>query len=150
GAEVSAARCRRRLVRHRLEDPEVKKRRQPENDVKNQGAEKLREHDLPVANRRRHERLDSAELKFLREQSHRDEREDEDEGEPEENRIEESFLDRIADRFPVHERELEIKIRARDEEKKEQDDVRDRRVEVAADFAGKEGVKFSHDDGSPG
>ena len=105
-------------MRDRLEDPEINQGRQPEDEIEDQRAEKLREHDLPVANRRRHERLDRSELKFLRKESHRDQGKNQNEGEPEENRVEECFLDRIRNRLPVHERELEIKIRARDEEKK--------------------------------
>ena len=73
GAEVSAARACRRLMGDRLEEPEVNQRRQPEDQIEDQRAEKFREHDLPVAHRRGHERLDRAELKFLGEQPHRDE-----------------------------------------------------------------------------
>ena len=82
-------------------------------DVENERAEKFREHDLPVAHRRGHERLDRAELKFLREQSHRDERKNQDEREPEEDRIEERFLDRIGHGPLIHEGELEVEIRLR-------------------------------------
>src|SRR5438105_6499026 len=115
-------------MRDRLEDPKINERRNPKDHVKDQRSEKFREHHLPVADRRRHERLDRAELKFLREQSHRDEREDQNEGEPEENRVKERFLDRIADRFPVHERELEIKVGAAEEKKKEKKNLPNRRV----------------------
>src|SRR5207302_7546466 len=108
GAEIRAHRIRGGLMRDQLENPEVKQRRQPEDEIENQGTEEFREHDLPISDRRRHEGLDRAELKFLREQAHRDERKNQDESEPEEDRIEERFLDGIADRLPVHERKLEI------------------------------------------
>ena len=94
-------------------DDEIEQRRKPENDVKKEGAKIFREHDLPVAHRRGHERLDRAELKFLREKSHRDERENENESEPEKDRIKERFLNRVGHRPLVHERDLEVKIDAR-------------------------------------
>ena len=98
GAEISADRVRRRLMRDHLEDQEVEKRRNPEHEVKDERAEELREHDLPVAHRRGHERLDRAELKFLREEPHRDQRKNQDEREPEEDRVKEGFLDRVRHR----------------------------------------------------
>ena len=76
----------------RLKDPEVNERREPEDHIKDESAEEFCQHDLPVADRRRHERLDRAELKLLREQSHGDQGKNQNEGEPEENRIEERFL----------------------------------------------------------
>src|SRR5205814_7190440 len=67
-----------------------------------------------------------------------------DEGEPEKNRIKKCFLYRVLHRSLVHERQLKVEVRSADEEKKEQDDVGDRRVEVARDFAGKKSVELTH------
>ena len=55
-------------------------------DVEKDSAKKFREHNLPVAHRRCHERLDGAELKFFGKQAHRDQRENENEREPEKRR----------------------------------------------------------------
>jgi len=75
-------------MRNLLKDREVKQRRDPKNDVENDRAEKLREDDLPVAHWCSHERFDRAELKLLRKKPHGNERKNQNEGEPEENRIE--------------------------------------------------------------
>jgi hypothetical protein len=71
----------------------VKQRWQPKDDVENQGPEKFRENNLPVADRRCHERLNRAHFKFLGKKAHRDEGENQDERKPEENRIKKRFLD---------------------------------------------------------
>src|ERR1700737_2408291 len=131
-------------MRDRLEKYEIEQRRNPEHDVKSKRAEKFREHDLPVAHGRGHERLDRAELKFLREKPHRDKRENQNEREPEEDRIEKSFLHRVSDRPLVHERNLKVEIDSADEQEKDKDDVGDGRVEVTPDFAREEGVEFTH------
>ena len=44
----------------------------------------------------------------------------------------------------VHEGDLEIEIDPTDDQEKDEDDVGDRRIEVAADFARKESVKLTH------
>jgi hypothetical protein len=44
----------------------------------------------------------------------------------------------------VHERDLEIKIDAADDQKKDHHDVSDRRVEIAAHFAREQCVEFPH------
>src|SRR4029077_14675893 len=124
--------------------PKVKKRRDPEDQVKDKSANKFREYYLPVANRRSCERLDGAELKFLRKQAHRDQRKNQNKREPEKNRIEECFLDRVLHLALVHERDLEIKIDPADDQKKDHHDVRDRGVEIAAHFAGEQGPEFTH------
>src|SRR5438046_158120 len=128
-------------MRDCLKDPKINERRNPEDHVKDERSEKFRQHHLPVADRCGHERLDCAELKFLREKSHPDERKDQNKNETEEDRVEECLLDRIRKRPLVHVGELEVEIRSRDEEEKKEDDVSDRRVEVTAHFAGDERVK---------
>ncbi len=79
-------------MRDRLKDPEIKQRWKPKHEVKNKRAEKFRQNHLPVAHRRSHQRLDRAELKFLREQAHRDQRENQNKREPEKDRIEKRLL----------------------------------------------------------
>jgi hypothetical protein len=127
-----------------LKDDEIKKGRDPEDDVKKEGAEIFREHDLPVTHRRSHEGLDRAELKFLGEEPHRDEGKNQNEGEPKEDGIKERLLDGIRNRSLVHEGNLEIEIDSADEEEKDENDVGDRRVEVAFDLAREESEKLSH------
>ena len=131
-------------MRDCLKDDEVKKRRNPKHHVENERAEKFCEHDLPVAHGRSHQRLDRAELKFLGEQPHGDERENEDEGEPEEDRVKERFLHRVGHRPLIHERDLEIEIDAAHEQEKDENDVSDRRVEITAHFASEQGEEFTH------
>ena len=131
-------------MRNHLENGEVKNGRDPEDDVEKKRAEKFCEHDLPVAHWRGHERLDRTEFKFFREQAHRDQRKNQDEREPEEDRIKKRFLHRVGDRPLIHVGKLEIEIDAAHQQEKEQDDVSDRRIKIAAHFARKECVKFSH------
>src|SRR4029079_350552 len=116
----------------------------PEDQVKHEGAKKFREYHLPVPYRCSRERLDRAELKFFSKQAHRDQRKNQDEREPEKNRIEERFLDCVLHLALVHERDLEIKIDPADDQKKDHHDVRDRRMEIAAQFACEQGPKFTH------
>src|SRR6266550_59374 len=130
------------LACYSRENPKIKERRDPEDQVKDKGAKKFREYYLPVANRRGRERLDSAELKFFGKQAHRDQRKNQNEREPKEHRIEECFLDRVLHLALVHERDLEIKIDPADDQKKDHYDVRDRGVEIAAHFAGEQGPEF--------
>ena len=132
------------MARDLLKNRKVKNRGNPQNQIKNQRAEKFRQHDLPIADRRRHERLDSAEFKFLGKQTHGDERKDQHEREPEEDRIKERFLHRILHRPLIHERDLKIEIDAAHQQKENQNDVGDRRVEVTRHFAGEQGVELSH------
>ena len=113
-----------------LENDEVEQRWDPKNDVEKDRAEEFREHDLPVTHWRRHQRLDRAELKFLGEQAHGDERKNENEREPEKNGVKERFLDRVRHRALVHEGNLEIKIDPADDQEKNENDVGDGRVEV--------------------
>ena len=75
-----------------LKDPEVEERWEPEDHIKDKSAEEFREHNLPITHRSGHERLDRAELKLFREQSHGDEGKNQNKGEPEENRIKKRFL----------------------------------------------------------
>ena len=133
-----------RLVRQFEKDREVKQRRNPEDKIKDQRTKTFREHHLPVTHRRRHERLDRAELKFLRKQAHCDEGKNQNESEPEEDRVKKCLLDGVLHLPLVHEGNLKIKIHPADEQKKNQDDIGDRRVEVAAHFAGEQSVKFPH------
>src|SRR5881394_3591419 len=123
-----------RLVCYSRENPKINKRWDPEDQVKHKGAKKLREHYLPVANRRSRERLDRAELKFLGKQTHCDERKNQHESEPEEDRIKKSFLHGVLHLPLVHERNLKIKIHPADEQEENENNVGDRRVEVAAHF----------------
>src|SRR6202043_423104 len=99
-----------------LKEKKVKQRRQPKNDVKNERAGKLSQHDLPVPHRSRHQWLDCAELKLLGEKSHSNERKDQDKGEPEKNGIKKRLLHRVLQLSLIHERNLEIEIHARDEQ----------------------------------
>ena len=135
---------RSRLVCYSRENPKVKQRRDPEHQVKDKGAKKFREYYLPVANRRCRERLDGAELKFFGKQAHRDQRKNQNKGEPKEHRIKESLLDCVLHLALVHERDLEVKIDPADDQKKDHHDVSDRRVEIAAHLARQQGPEFTH------
>src|SRR6266702_3722348 len=126
---------RGRLFCYFQKNPEVKHGRDPEDDVKDQRAEKLRKHHLPVAHGNGRKRLDGAELKFFGEQAHRDERKNQDECEPEEDRIKECFLNRVLNLALVHEGDLKIEINPADDQKKYQHYVRDGRMEIAAHLA---------------
>jgi len=57
-------------------------------DRDKEGAEKLRQDDLPVADRSGGKSLDRSHAEFIRVRAHGDEREDEDEGEPEKDGVE--------------------------------------------------------------
>src|SRR5438552_15926741 len=129
-AEVCSGRMRSRLVCYPRENPKIKERWDPEDQVKDKGAKKFREYYLPVANRRSRQRLDRAELKFFGKQAHRDQRKNQNQRKPKEHRIEECFLDRVLHLALVHERRLEIKIDPADDQKTDHHDVRDRRVEI--------------------
>src|ERR1700751_894397 len=135
---------RRRLVCYFRKNPEVKHGRDPEDYVKHQRAEKLRKHHLPVTHGDSRKRLDGAKFKFFGEQAHCDERKNQDECEPEEDRIKKCFLNRVLHLAPVHEGYLEIEINPADDEKEDQHDVRDRRVKIAANLAREQSVEFSH------
>src|SRR5262245_52403407 len=123
-------------MRDVLENGEVEKSGDPKDHIKDHGPEELRQYYLPVANRCSHQRFDGAELEFLRESPHRNQRENQDKGEPEEDRVKKCFLHRVLHGALIHERNLEVKIRSAHEEEEEQDDVCDRRVEVTRYFAG--------------
>jgi hypothetical protein len=138
-----------RLVRQFEKNRKVKQGRDPEDEIKDQRAKKFREHHLPVTDRRRHQRLDRAELKFLRKQAHCDKGKNQNEREPEEDRVKKSFLDGVLHLPLVHEGNLKIKIHPADEQKKNHDDIGDRRVEVAAYFAGEQSIKFMHWESGP-
>src|SRR6266699_2757465 len=116
----------------------------PENDIKDQRAKKFREHNLPVTHGRGHERLTRAEFKFFREQSHGDERKNQDKRKPEKDRIKKGFLHRVLDLALVHERNLKIKINSSDEQEENKNNIGDRRVKIAAHLARKERVKLTH------
>ena len=116
----------------------------PENDIKDQRAKKFREHNLPVAYWRSHERLNRAEFKFFREQAHGDKRKNQDKRKPEEDRVKKRFLHRVLDLALVHERNLKIKINSSNEQEENENDIGDRRVKIAADLARKESVKLTH------
>jgi hypothetical protein len=128
-----------------LENDEVEQGRNPKDDVKDKGTEVLREHHLPVAHWRGHEWFDRPELKLFRKKPHRDERKNEDKSEPEEHGIKERLLDRILDRPLVHERDLKVEVDPADQEKEDEDDVGNRRIEVTSNFAGKKSEEFCHD-----
>jgi hypothetical protein len=125
-------------MRGSLENNEIERRRNPENDVEKEGAKIFGEHDLPVAHRRGHERFDRSQFKFLGEESHRDEGENQNESEPEKDGVKEGFLDRIGDGPLIHKRDLKIEVDAADNEEKDKNDVGNWREEVAPDFTGKE------------
>src|SRR5262249_54003798 len=77
-------------------------------------------------------------------QAHRDQGKNQNEGEPEEHRIKESLLDGVLHLALIHERDLEVKIDAADDQKKDHHDVSDRRVEIAAHLARQQGPEFTH------
>src|SRR4029453_19046894 len=110
GAEVGSWRMRSRLVCYLRENPKINERRDPEDQVKDNGAKKFRENHLPVPNRNSREWLDRAEFKFFGKQAHRDQRKNQNEREPEKDRIEERFLYCVLHLELVHDRDLEIKI----------------------------------------
>jgi len=120
-----------RLVRYPQKNREVQQCRDPQHQIKNQCTEKFSKHDLPIAHRRSHERLDRAKLKFLGEQAHRDEWEDQNKGEPEKDGIKKRFLHRVLHLTLVHEGDLKIKVHSGDQQEKDKDYVGDRRVEVS-------------------
>jgi hypothetical protein len=135
---------RSRLIRYLEKNDKVKQRRDPENYVEDQRAEEFCEYYLPVAHRDSCQWFDRAELKFLGKQSHRDERKNQNEREPEKNRIEKCLLDRVLHLALVHEGDLKIKIDPANYLEEDEHDVRNGRMEITADFARKESVKFSH------
>jgi hypothetical protein len=100
--------------------------------------------NLPIAYGGRRKRLNGPELKFFGEQAHRDQGKDQNEGEPEEDRIKECFLHRVLNLALVHERDLEVKIDPADDEEKDQHDVADGGMEIAAYLAREQGVKLTH------
>ena len=108
-----------------LKNDEIQDRRDPKHEIKDQRAKKLREHHLPVTDRRGHQRFDRAELKFFGKQSHGDERKNQHEGEPKEDRIEERLLYRVRNRALIHKRDLKIEIDAAHDQEKQQDDISD-------------------------
>ena len=114
------------LICNSQKNPEVKNRRDPEDQIEDQRAKEFREHHLPVANRGSRERFNGAELKFFCEKPHGDQGKDQNEGEPEEDRIKKCLLNRVLHLALVHEGDLKIKIDPADDEKKDEHDVRDR------------------------
>src|SRR3954451_10610344 len=110
-------------MRRRFENEKVKCRRNPKDDVENEGAEIFREHDLPVTHGRSHEWFDGAEFKLFREEPHGDERKNENESEPKEDRVKECILNRVRDRPLIHKRDLHVEIESGDDQEKNEDDV---------------------------
>src|SRR5205085_10698805 len=127
-----------------LKDREVEERWKPERDIKHERAEKFCQDNLQIPDRRGHECFDGAELKFLGKEAHRDQWKNQNERQPEKNVIEKRFLNRVAHRALIHERDLKVVINAGDEQEKHDDDVTDRRMEVASNLAEQKCVKFSH------
>src|SRR5206468_9502635 len=144
GSKVCSGGVRGWLVCYSRKNPKVKQCRDPENEVKKQCTEKLREYHLPVAHRRSSKRLNGAELKFFGEQAHRDQGKNQNECEPKEDRIETRFLHRVLHLALVHEGDLKVKINPADDEEKDQYDVRYRGMEIAAHLAREQSVKFTH------
>src|SRR5207248_6572602 len=114
---------------------EVEERWKPERDVKHECADKLCQHNLQIPHRRGHERLDRAELKLLGEKTHRDQRKNQNERQPEENIIEKRFLNRVARRALIHERNLKVVIHARSEERRVGKECTSLSMKIAADLA---------------
>src|SRR6266567_1576443 len=135
---------RSRLVRDLKEDGKVKQRRDPENHVEDQRAEKFRKYYLPITYRDSCQWLNRAELKFFSKQTHRDERKNQNKGKPEEDRVKKCLLHRVLHLALVHKGDLEIEVDPADYQEKDEHDVGDRRMEIAAYFARKESVKFPH------
>src|SRR6266481_8412261 len=133
-----------RLVGDLKEDGKVKQRRDPENHVENQRAKKFRKYYLPVTYRDSRQWLNRAELKFFSKQTHRDQRKNQNKGKPEKDRVKKCLLHRVLHLALVHEGDLEIEIDPADYQEKDEHDVGDRGVEIAAYFARQESVKFSH------
>src|SRR5205085_993658 len=130
-----------------LKDREVEERWKPERDIKHERAEKFCQDNLQIPDRRGHECFDGAELKFLGKKTHRDQWKNQNERQPEKNVIEKRFLNRVARRALIHERDLKVVINPGDEQEKHDNDVTDRRMKIAADLAGKEGVELTHEAG---
>src|SRR5438552_17516154 len=102
------------LICNSQKNPEVKNRRDPEDQIEDQRAKEFREHHLPVANRGSSERLNGAELKFFCEKPHGDQGKDQNEREPEEDRMKKCFLKRALHLTPVYEGALKVKINTAD------------------------------------
>ena len=92
-----------RLVGYLQKNREIKQRRDPQNQIKNQRPKKFSKHDLPVAHRSSHEGLDGAELKFLGEQAHCDERKNQNKSEPEKDGVKKRLLHGVLHLALVHE-----------------------------------------------
>src|SRR6266508_6310781 len=135
---------RGRLIRDLEKDGEIKQCRDPENYVEDQRAKEFCQYYLPVAHRDSCQWFNRAELKFFGKQTHRDEGKDQNKGKPEEDRIKKCLLHRVLHLTLVHEGDLEIKIDPADYQEKDEHDVGDRGMEIAAYFARKESVKFLH------
>src|SRR6266436_7687916 len=135
---------RSRLVRDLKEDGKVKERRDPEDYVEDQRAKKFCKYYLPVTYWDSRQWLNRAEFKFFSKQTHRDERKNQNKGKPEEDRVKKRLLYRVLHLALVHKGDLEIEIDPADYQEKDEHDVGDRGVEIAAYFARKESVKFSH------
>ena len=135
-------RCR--LIRDFEKDRKIEQRRDPQNYVEDQRAEEFRKYYLPVADGNSGEGFNRAELKFLGEQTHRNQGKNQNKGKPEENRVKKCLLNGVLHLALIHERDLEIKIDPAHYQEKDEHDISDRGVEIAAYFAQKESVKFSH------
>src|SRR5262249_18270908 len=126
---------RSRLIGNLEKNRKVKQHRDPKNYVEDQRTEEFREYYVPVTHRDSCQRLYRAELKFFGKQTHRDEGKNQNKGKPEENRVKECLLHRVLHLALVHERDLEIKIDAAHNQEKDEHDVGDRGMEIAAYFA---------------
>src|ERR1700741_2227774 len=135
---------RRRLIRDFEKDGEVEQCRDPENYVEDQRAKEFCQYYLPVAHRGSRQRFNRADIKFIGKRTHRDERKNQNKAKPEEDRVKKCLLHGVLHLALVHEGDLEIKIDPADYQEKDEHDVRDRGMEIAAYFARKESVKFSH------
>src|SRR5436190_5605610 len=127
-----------------LKNDKIERGWNPENDIKDQRAKKFRENNLPVAYWRSHERFNRAEFKFFREQAHGDKGKNQEKRKPEEDRVKKRFLHRVLDLALVHEGNLKIKIHAGNDQEKNENDVGDRRVKIAADLAQEQSVELTH------
>ena len=113
----------------------AREQRQPENDVEEQRAGELREHHLRIADGRRHERFVGAGGFLQREGAHRDQRRDDDQDEPEIERLVEELGDRHGRGFRVQPFEHAPEAEPEQEHHAGDDDVAGPRLEEQPQLA---------------
>src|SRR6185436_12563471 len=120
------------------EQRHVEERRQPEEDVEEEGAEVLADHHLPLGDRRGEQHLERARAPLLGEQPHGEHRPDEEQRQPEEQRAAEEEVERRHHRQRLRVVEVVedgLEGEAVEEEEAGGDHPPERREEVAAQLA---------------